>query len=159
MSWRARYDALQPRERMMVTGGACLAALLLLIALLLPLGSKVHKGRDRLASKGADLGWMEQVVPRLAGAGARVTAPANRDNMVVIVDRTAREVGLGSALASSEPAGEGALRVRLAAAPFDQMVAWLARLAQQNGVQVVSASVEATGESGVVNAQLQLQAP
>jgi general secretion pathway protein M len=74
----------------------------------------------------------------------------------VIVDRSARESGLASALSGSEPGGPGSLSVRLEKAPFDALVGWLARLAQQNGVSVDSAVIERTGAPGLVNANIVL---
>ena len=52
----------------------------------------------------------------------------------------------------------GSLTVRLEKAPFDSLVAWLARLAQQNGVVVDSATIEKAGAPGLVNAALVLHA-
>jgi type II secretory pathway component PulM len=72
------------------------------------------------------------------------------------VDRSARESGLASALAGSEPGTNGALSVRLQKAPFDTLVQWLARLALQNGIVVESATVESAGAPGLVNAAVVL---
>ncbi len=76
--------------------------------------------------------------------------------MLVIVDRSARESGLASALAGSDPAGPGGLSVRLQKASFDALVPWLARLSQQNGIRVDTASIESAGSPGLVNAALVL---
>jgi type II secretory pathway component PulM len=48
--------------------------------------------------------------------------------------------------------------VRLEKAPFDALIAWLARLAQQNGVSVDSANIEKAGGPGIVNAAIVLHA-
>ena len=48
----------------------------------------------------------------------------------------------------SEPGAAGSLSLRLEKAPFDTLMAWLARLAQQNGVVVDSATIEKTGDAG-----------
>jgi type II secretory pathway component PulM len=76
--------------------------------------------------------------------------------MLVIVDRSARESGLASSLAGSEPSGPGGLSVRMQKAPFDTLVAWLARLSQQNGIRVDTASIENAGAPGLVNAAIVL---
>jgi type II secretory pathway component PulM len=60
-------------------------------------------------------------------------------------------------LTSSEPTGDGGLRIRMDRAPFDGLVAWLARISQQHGVRVQSAEIEAAGEAGLVNAGLVLK--
>ena len=74
----------------------------------------------------------------------------------MIVDRSARESGLGNALAGSEPSGAGGLSVRLQKASFDTLVTWLARLSQQNGIRVESANVDLAGAPGIVNASIVL---
>ena len=76
---------------------------------------------------------------------------------MVLIDTSARESGLGKSLSSSQPTGDGGVRLRLDHAPFDGIVAWLARLSQQHGVRVESAEVEAAGEPGLVNAGLVLR--
>ena len=45
------------------------------------------------------------------------------------------------------------IRIRL-----DTLIAWLARLAQQNGIVVDSATIEKTGVPGLVNAAIVLRA-
>jgi type II secretory pathway component PulM len=74
------------------------------------------------------------------------------------VDRAAPEAGLSSALVSREPIGADGLRVRFEKARFDLLIGLLVRLAEQHGARVESASVDAAGEPGLVNAGLVLRA-
>jgi type II secretory pathway component PulM len=106
-------------------------------------------------AKRADLAWMQAVAPRIRAL------PAARpdESLPLLVDRTAREAGLAGALSGSDPAGPGALRVRLQGASFDAMVVWLGRLQQERGIVVDSASVDAGDEEGLVNASLVLRGP
>jgi type II secretory pathway component PulM len=75
---------------------------------------------------------------------------------VVIIDRTARQVGLASALVSQIPNGENSIRVRLDNAQFDIVVSWLGQLHQQYGLDIESASFDKTAKVGVVNSSLNL---
>lgn len=149
-------DRLSERDRRMVIIGAVAAVLILIVAVVLPLNSSVAKAQDRIARKQADLAWMQSAAPELASAGPAVARPQSQESLLITVDRTARESGLSKSLTSSEPSGKG-LRIRLEKAPFDIMVGWLARMADQNGVRVESASIDQTGDAGVVNAGLVLQ--
>ncbi len=149
-------DRLSERERRMVIIGAVALVLILIVGIVLPLNSSVAKAHDRVARKQADLAWMQSAVPELAAAGPVTDQPQSQESLLITVDRTAREAGLAKSLTSSEPAGTG-LRIRLEKAPFDIMVGWLARLADQNGVRVESASIDKSGDPGVVNAGLVLQ--
>jgi type II secretory pathway component PulM len=146
--------ALPPRERRMLLIGAVAAVGILIFGMLIPLDRSVAHAQQRLAKKRADLSWMQSVAPQVAVLPPSATA--NGESLLVIVDRSARESGLASALAGSEPGGPGSLSVRLEKAPFDALVGWLARLGQQNGVMVDTAVIEKTGVPGLVNANIVL---
>jgi type II secretory pathway component PulM len=150
-------DTLSERERRMVIIGGVAGVLLLIFGVLLPLDSSVSKAQERVGKKQADLAWMHAVGPELATAGPTVARPSSQESLLVVVDRAARESGLGGALTSSEPQGPGVLRVRLEKAPFDIMIGWLARLADQNGISVDTANIDTAGAPGVVTASLVLR--
>lgn len=152
----ARFEALSERERRLVAAAAAIAALVLLYALF-SLDRNVARAEARLAHKQQDLAWMQSVAPQLAAAGPAVAAPTSQRSLIVVVDQSAREVGLGMALTSSEPSPQGGLRVRLDKAPFDTLVGWLARLGEQNRIRVESATIDGAGAPGLVNAALVLR--
>jgi general secretion pathway protein M len=145
------------RERRMVLIGGIAAVALLIFGIVLPLDGSVSKAHERIEKKQADLQWMRSVGPELANAGPAIVQPTSNESMLVVVDRAARESGLGSALVNSEPSGQNGLRVRLEKAPFGLVVGWLARLADQHGIRVESANMDNSGEPGVVNAGLVLR--
>ncbi len=153
----AWFQKLNERERRLVGAAAAVAVIVLLYALV-SLDRGVARTQARLARKQQDLAWMQSVEPQLAAAGPAVAAPSSQRSLIVIVDNSAREVGLGTALTSSEPSPQGGLRVRLDKAPFDTLVGWLARLAQQNRVRVESATIDSAGAPGLVNAAIVLRA-
>ena len=150
------YAALSKRERRLLVFGAIAAAAIFLFGVVMPLDRSVAHAQQRLAKKHADLAWMQGVAPEIAASAA--PPAANGESLLVIVDRSARESGLASALSGSEPGGPKSLSVRLEKAPFDALIAWLARLAQQNGIVVDSATIEKTGAPGLVNAAIVLHA-
>jgi general secretion pathway protein M len=150
------YAALSPRERRLVIVTGVVAALVLVFGILIPLDRSVTHAQQRLAKKHADLSWMQSVTPELQTAAPPPAATG--ESLLVIIDRSARESGLASALSGSEPGGAKSLSVRLEKAPFDTLVTWLARLAQQNGVTVDSATIEKSGAPGTVNAAIVLHA-
>lgn len=155
MEWLQRLSA---RERRVVTLGAIGALLIAVIAVILPLDRSVARAAERIERKRADLAWMRSVAPELAAAGPSFAAGgAGQESLVVVIDRTAREAGLGTNLTSSQPSGDGGLRVRLEGASFDLIAAWLARLADQHGVRVEVATVDGAGEPGLVTASLVLR--
>jgi general secretion pathway protein M len=154
---RAWYAGLAERERRFVNLGAIGVVVLLIIGVVMPLNSKISQTRQRVETKRNDLAFIQSVLPQLAAAGP-ATNVATPESLVVLIDSSARESGLGKALANSQPTPDKGLRIRLDRAPFDAMVAWLARLSQQHGVRVESAEIETAGETGFVNAGLVLKA-
>jgi general secretion pathway protein M len=155
---RAWYANLAERERRMVTFGAAAAAILLVLAIVLPLNRNITQARQRVITKQADLAFIQGAVPQLSAAGPGAGAGATGESLVVLIDSSARESGLGKSLSSSQPTGDKGLRIRLDNVAFDALVAWLARLSQSHGVRVESAEIESAGDAGLVNAGLVLKA-
>jgi general secretion pathway protein M len=91
-----------------------------------------------------------------AMAAAGVAKAGGGESLVVLVDRTAREAGLGAALRDQSPDGNNGLRLQIEGAPFDTLVTWLANLQQQHGVSIESATIGAAAP-GFVNAMLSLK--
>lgn len=150
------YDTMTPREQMLVKYGGIAAIGVLIFGVLLPLESSVAKARSRVSQKQADLVWMRGAAPVLAAFGP-AHHDSNGESLLVVVDRSARESGLGSALAGTEPSGPGGIQVRLEKASFDAMIGWLSRLSQQNGISVDGATIDTAGSPGIVNAAIVLR--
>jgi general secretion pathway protein M len=148
-------DSLSERDRRTLKIGGVVAALLL-VYVIIQLDSSVSSAHKRILKKQADLTWMHANGPELAQTVGVRGAGGGQESLLVIVDRSARESGLASALAGSDPAGPGGLSIRLQKAPFDTLVPWLYRLSQQNGIRVDTASIESAGSPGLVNASIVL---
>ena len=146
---------LSTRERNLVYGAAVLAALALLyLVIVLPFTTTTSRMAARVEQKSADLAWMRAQAPQ-AVAAAGVAQSKSGESLVVIVDRTARQAGLGATLRDQSPNGNAGLRLRMEAASFDTLVTWLAVLQQQYGVGIEAATIDAAGP-GLVNATLSL---
>ena len=149
------YDTLAPHEQKLVKVGGLALVAIVIFGVLMPLDSTVSKARTRISRKQADLVWMKSVAPFLAASG-----PAHNNNgesLIVIIDRSARESGLGSSLAGTDPSGPGGIQVRLEKASFDAIIGWLSRLSQQNGIGVDGVTIDGAGTPGLVNAALVLK--
>jgi general secretion pathway protein M len=153
----ASLRALSARDRRTLLVGGVIAAILFVFVVILPLDHSVSHLQTRVAGKQADLVWMRSAAPEIAAA--RPARNRSGESLIVIVDESARESGLGGSLAGSEPSGQGSLRVELQSAPFDTLVGWLARLGEQNGVEIESATINSAGQPGMVNASLVLKRP
>ena len=155
---RAWYANLAERERRVVTIGAAVGVVLVLLAIILPLNRNIAQARQRITTKQGDLAFIQDATVQLAGAGPGAEAAATGDSLVVLIDTSARESGIGKSLSSSQATADKGLRIRFDNVPFDALVAWLARLSQSHGVRVETAEIEAAGEPGLVNAGLLLKA-
>lgn len=156
--WQAR----EPRERRVLGIGAVLGLLMLGWALLYkPMAdarASLAEGNARLA---ADLEAMRTYAARLgssAAGGDAVRERAGR-SLLALVDAGIRDIGLAAGLRRIEPAGEGRVRLRLEAVPFDPLAAWLETLAQRHGIVVAELSATATEYFGQVDIQLVLREP
>lgn len=159
MNIRAWFADLNARERKLVYATAALLAVALVyLVLVLPFTSTNRKLSARVEQKTADLAWMRQAAPQAIAAAGIAHSGGSGESLVVIVDRTAREAGLGASLRDQSPDGKAGLRLRLEGAPFDTLVTWLASLQQQHGVGVDVAMIDAAGP-GLVNATLALTQP
>jgi general secretion pathway protein M len=154
VSW---FRAQSPRDQRIAMIGGVVVLLIVIFGIFLPLDSSVSRAHARVQRKTSDLAWMRAAAPQLAAAGAAIPAPTSQRSLIVVIDTSARESGLGSSLHSSEPSGPGSLRIRLDKAPFDTLVTWLAHLSQQNGIHVESATIDAAGPPGLVNAGIVLR--
>lgn len=154
--FRQWLDGLAPRERNLVYLAAMLLGIAVVyFAVVLPVTSAAKQRAARIEQKNNDLVWMRQVAPQVMAAAAAGTA-GNNESLVVLVDRTAREAGIGSAIRDQSPAGDTGLQLRLEGASFDVLVAWLASLQQQYGVRVDAAMIGSANAPGLVNASLTL---
>jgi type II secretory pathway component PulM len=157
MNAREWLDGLVPRERNFAYAAAgVLAVAVLFFAVVMPLQTMSARRAARVEQKGADLGWMQQVAPQVMAAAAAGGGARTDESLVVLVDRTGREAGLGNSLRDQSPNGEHGLRLRLEAAPFDVLVTWLTSLQQQHGVTISAAEITAAEAPGLVNASLTL---
>lgn len=149
------YRALGERDRKTVRYGGIAAAVLLVAGGLWGLEAATDAAEARIAGKRTDLLWMQAVAPRLqAMPAARPDEP-----LPLLVDRTAREAGLAGSLSGVDPSDTSGLRVRFESASFDAIVVWLARLQQERGLVVASASVDGSATEGLVNVNLVLRGP
>jgi len=154
---RQWLDGLAPRERNLVYAAAALLGIAVVyFAVVLPVTSAARHREARIVQKTSDLAWMQQVAPQVVAAAAAGGAVASDESLVVLVDRTARESGIGSSIRDQTPAGQNGLQLRLEGAPFDLLMAWLANLQQQHGVRVDGAIIGAANAPGLVNANLTL---
>lgn len=152
------FRGLQPRERMIVAAGTVVVVCIVGFMGLAPFYKSLHDRSERVERKQADLAWLRSVAPEVQALGADqpIGSGPTGESLVVLVDRTARECGLGTSLTGQTPNGETGIRVRLESASFDVLVRCLGNLQQAHAIAIESATFDRTGRAGLVNASLVL---
>ena len=151
------FAGLQPREKVIVRWGAVAVPVLIVAAAILMLYGAVSTASARVEKKQEDLAWMRTVSGELRAAGPVAPGGATGGSLMVIVDQSAQQTGLGTSVTGSQPSGNGGLRVTLENAPFDTVVAWIAMLERQRQAAVEAVEVTHTAKPGVVNAAVVLR--
>ncbi len=154
------FFGLESRERLFVSVGAVVLLVAVLWGLLInPLYRASATTENRIEAKRDTLTFLRGATAELAGAANRPAA--RRDlagqSLVVVVDRSARQAGLGAALTTNQPIGDDGIRVRLENASFDALARWLGVLSTGSGLAIESASFDRTPDPGRVNASVTLR--
>lgn len=155
------WQGLQPRERIaLAIGGVAVLFAMFYFLLWQPLMNARVEMQREVQQQRELLQWM-----RNAAAEAKVlrgtSAPSGGkkrlggQSLLSLVDSTAKRQGLGNAMKRLEPDG-GEVRVWFEGAAFDRLAGWLQVLARENGVRVISATVERSDVPGGVDARLRL---
>ncbi len=154
------FESLSGRERLVLTAGAAFLVFTAVFAgIVRPLARASELREARVSEKQAVLDELTQVAARI---GIDVSMPDEAgsasagQSIVVVIDRTTRSRGLGPYLKRNQPDGAASVRIRFEEAPFDDVIGWVAELAERHGMQVSSASFDRAGAAGRVNVSLVL---
>jgi len=146
----------EPRERVILTIGAVVAALIFAVAFVWrPLANGTAELRESVERKNQLLVDVRQaaVIAPDAGGGPRDAG----QSLVVLVDSTAQSHGLAGALTRTRPDGPDGINVTFQNASFDALMSWLVSLQTEHRIGVESATVTRTQQPGLVNGQLFLR--
>ena len=150
--WRER----SAREQALLAALAVLAlGAIWYFAAVGPLLDRAETSKQMLAAEDALLERLDRVGSRMAA----LPAPRARSDasLLLLVNRSVRDAGLGGFLEEGAADGETRIRLRLRDAPFPEVSAWLAGLAVQEGIRTVSADIERGSAPGVTQVSLVLE--
>ena len=111
-------------------------------------------------SRDSELALLERV-DRISGRVEILPVPRPRSDtsLLLLANGSLRDAGLDGYLEEGNAEGERRVRLRLRDAPFAKVSVWLARLAVQEGIHTVSADIEASAATGLVQVSLVLERP
>lgn len=154
-------DGLNPRERRLVIGGGLFLSLFLLYQLTwAPFANGVASMQTKVSKAQQNLIWMQQAADevRSLSGGAAGGRPVHTGSLLGLIEKTARQRGLGSSIRKVQPEGQDGVRVWMDRVSFDAVMTWLDELQQKQGVMVASFSAEQTPQAGWVNIRMLVEA-
>lgn len=150
--WRGR----SAREQVLLAALAVMAlAAIWYFAAVAPLLDRAEAYEQARATETALLERLDRVGSRLTALPA--PRPRSDASLLLLVNRSVRDAGLGGFLEDGAADGETRVRLRLLDAPFPQVSAWLAALAVQEGIRTVSADIEPGTAPGLTQVSLVLE--
>jgi general secretion pathway protein M len=161
-AWHQRWDALAPRERLLLAAGAfVVAAVLLYVLAWEPLAQSRDTLRTQVQAAENDLAWMRAAAPRVRDRNAGTPAPLARDgrSLLARADAGAREAGHANAFLRVEPVSDHQVRVSFQGAGFDPLMRWVEALSANGGLRVGEFSARRAEGVGLVDANLSLEEP
>lgn len=155
-AWRNYWLGLAPTDRrlLMITAGV-LTLLLLVYGVLIP----AHQYADEAAQYHRAQLSLQHWVKENAAKVQSVPQPKNeeggaRPSLLTLASESAKAQAIS--FKRFEPVGDAELRIWLDDTEFNQLLVWLDRMAQQQGVLVKSASIDPVAVPGKVDARLTL---
>lgn len=149
--WRARFDALSPRERVLALGCAAAVGLALLYGTVKPLIDYRATAVTRQAREFQDLVWMQD--NRTQAESRAAEAVASSQARMSTINAAAKAVDLP--LRRIQPEANG-FSVQVDRQPFDKVIGWTDALESRHGIEIASATVD-LHEPGIVNARFSLR--
>ncbi len=159
---KAWFMQLAPRERRIITVGAALLIIFMVYLLVWdPLVKHKHELRQSVKEQKALVAWMQQASQeaeqlRAVKGGPVGKVPAGQ-SLLAVVDQSAKNSGLGTAMKRVEPEGQDTTRVWFEQAKFDELVAWLESIQRDFGIDVTSIVLDRQEQPGLINARVTLQ--
>ncbi len=155
------FASLKPRERMFLIIGAAFLLLAFLYWIIWePFSKSVDSMELSVVQQQATLSEMkkmEEEVKQLRKKSSSSKQSTQGQSLLTLIDSSAKNRKLGSALKRVEPVGDDKVRVRMDKANFNDTVRWLGYLEQNYGVLATSITLDTQSESGLVNARLVLE--
>lgn len=154
---QAWLDSLEPRERKLVIGGGVFLVVFMLYQLTwAPFANGVTDMQAKLDKTQQDLIWMQQAAEEVralqgSSGGRRATYAGS---LLGLIEKTARQKGLGSSIRKVQPEGQKGVRVWMDKVAFDAVIGWMDELQAKQGVSISHFSAERTATEGRVNIRM-----
>jgi general secretion pathway protein M len=156
------FNQLEARERKIVIAGGILLVVLGVYALMwTPFVSGLENLRKSTVEKQELLVWMQDAAQEVKTLRAQNPKQINQggaeQSILGVIDRTAKQSKLGSAVKRVKPEGSTKAHVWLEDAVFNDVIRWLENMDNRQNIKIVSSMVDKQDSPGVVNIRLVLE--
>lgn len=150
-----RYNGLSQRDQLLVKIFAVVIGLLLLYQVILsPCMAYMSEAQSRYKQRLGDNEWIESKLPEAKAAFANSSSSNREGSLLSLASSSASEFSLN--FNRFEPMGDDRVRLWLERVSFDDVVQWLAKLEQEQGVSTSDISID-SNQVGFVNVRLTLE--
>lgn len=156
---RTRYEALQPREQLLVgIAGMLIALALIYAAIWQPFAHARVRHAKELDAARAVASSLAIAETEVLSRGQRGAAPIVGSDVSLLsaVDQAAKSGTLTKPPSRLQPDGENQARVWLEDVQFDVLMRWMYELQNNYGLRIDVADIERQPTPGLVNARLSL---
>ena len=156
---QARWNQLQPRERLVLgLGGVALLLIILYAGLWQPLHQQQATAETRLQEQRLLAQDLERAAVLARNSGSRAGAPSSSNqSLITVVDQSLKASQLSKPDLRIQEDGASRVRVWLEDVSFDALAGWTATLQQRHGISISTADLDRTSGAGLVNARLTLE--
>jgi general secretion pathway protein M len=157
MELRDWFYGLQPREKLyMISGVAAFAMMLAYFTLWQPLTSSVARLDEAVIQQQKDMAWMGAASSSIRQLQQNSQRSTGNRSMLAVVDQAISTANLKAGLQRMEPDGQNTVKLWLNKSPFDQVVAMLGQLEQNQGIAVEGMAMTSADSAGLVDARITL---
>ncbi|MEQ8783471.1 MAG: type II secretion system protein M [Roseibium album] len=150
------YAGREPSEQKIVAALAVVVAVAVLwLVIWRPISDWRTLADNRYQNAQAQLDWMRANEARARDLARGGTPRGGQRSLLPVITRSAQAQGIQ--VNRVQPESNGIISVAIQAQPFNELLAWLNALQENNGVTILRVAVDAEGTPGVVNAQIRLQ--
>lgn len=156
--YRARFDALAPRERWLLSlGFAAIVIAVLFVGVWEPLLKNRAQNQQALLASRALSSKIENAAQMVQSSRPQQGMAVDRNtSLISAVDQTSKNGTLGKGPSRIQPQGDKEVRVWFEDVSFNALVSWAADLQKRYGVNIQTLDVEPKGNQGVVSVRLTL---
>jgi len=151
--------AQSPRDRRILAIGGVFVVIAIFYGLLWdPIHQRHGKYQRQILEQRQLLQWMQargaEAKQLMSHSPTQSSKPKHQGSLLSLVDRLAKQAGLGDGLKRVEPVGKTGVRLWLEDVDFNHLSQWLDTLSGQHGAEVDTAAIDRAESPGRVNARL-----